>query len=135
MQVTMYQKTLQSSPKPHQNLFFVGYTLQTDNICEAWKFGALANQSNWRNVFRERHFQQKISADFFCRVNANSSFYLLKSKCLVSAGYVQSGVGARVERIYRDTQAFVIPAGAEEIMLDYAGRTAAKNAVKLQSKL
>lgn len=52
------------------------------------------------------------------------------------AAYVRSGVGERVERIYRDAQAFSIPAGAETIMTDYAARTMVKQAGRVQkSKL
>eukprot|EP01083_Nonionella_stella_P048489 129583_1 len=49
------------------------------------------------------------------------------------AGYVCSGVGATVERIYRDAQGFSVPGGAETILLDYAARSAAKRAGKLKN--
>lgn len=52
------------------------------------------------------------------------------------ASYVRSGVGERVERIYREVRAYAIPGGSEEIMLDFAARQAIKSAAKaLKSKL
>mmetsp|Transcript_10785 Transcript_10785/g.15000 ORF Transcript_10785/g.15000 Transcript_10785/m.15000 type:complete len:522 (+) Transcript_10785:178-1743(+) len=46
------------------------------------------------------------------------------------ASYVRSGVGERVERIYREVRAYAIPGGSEEIMLDFAARQAIKKARK-----
>ncbi|GAB5358570.1 hypothetical protein AAMO2058_000469600 [Amorphochlora amoebiformis] len=52
------------------------------------------------------------------------------------ASYVRSGVGERVERIYREVRAYAIPGGSEEIMIDFAARQAVKAASKvLRSKL
>lgn len=42
------------------------------------------------------------------------------------AAYVRAGVGAKVERLYRDVKAMAIPGGSEEIMLDFAIRQAMK---------
>jgi len=50
------------------------------------------------------------------------------------AGYVRSGVGERVERIYRDVRSISIPGGAEEILTDFAGKAAEKMA-KMSAKL
>jgi len=44
------------------------------------------------------------------------------------ASYVRSGVGERVERIYREVRAYAIPGGSEEIMIDFAARQAVKKA-------
>jgi alkylation response protein AidB-like acyl-CoA dehydrogenase len=52
------------------------------------------------------------------------------------ASYVRSGVGERVERIYREVRAYAIPGGSEEIMEDFAARQAIKKAAKaLKSSL
>lgn len=44
------------------------------------------------------------------------------------AAYMRTGVGAKVERLYRDVKAMAIPGGSEEIMLDFAIRQAMKKA-------
>jgi len=51
------------------------------------------------------------------------------------SGYVRGGKGERVERIYRDANAFSIPGGAESILNDFAIRSAQKYADNLPSKL
>jgi len=42
--------------------------------------------------------------------------------------YTRSGLGERVERLYRDVRAYSIPGGSEEILLDLGIRQAFKNA-------
>ena len=51
------------------------------------------------------------------------------------SGYVRGGQGERVERIYRDANAFSIPGGAESILNDFAIRSAQKYADHLRSKI
>mmetsp|Transcript_7179 Transcript_7179/g.14095 ORF Transcript_7179/g.14095 Transcript_7179/m.14095 type:complete len:525 (-) Transcript_7179:187-1761(-) len=46
------------------------------------------------------------------------------------AAYTRSGVGERVERIYREVRAYAIPGGSEEILIDFAARQAVKKARK-----
>jgi alkylation response protein AidB-like acyl-CoA dehydrogenase len=43
----------------------------------------------------------------------------------------RGGQGGKVERIYRDVRAYAIPAGSEEIMLDFGVRESLKKAVIL----
>eukprot|EP00397_Hematodinium_sp_SG-2012_P045514 GEMP01051148.1.p1 GENE.GEMP01051148.1~~GEMP01051148.1.p1 ORF type:complete len:425 (+),score=96.76 GEMP01051148.1:24-1277(+) len=42
--------------------------------------------------------------------------------------YTRSGLGEKVERLYRDVRAYAIPGGSEEILLDLSARQAFKNA-------
>mmetsp|Transcript_29420 Transcript_29420/g.71710 ORF Transcript_29420/g.71710 Transcript_29420/m.71710 type:complete len:95 (+) Transcript_29420:49-333(+) len=58
------------------------------------------------------------------------------AQILGGASYVRSGVGERIERIYREVRAYAIPGGSEEIMIDFAARQAIKQAAKsIASKL
>ena len=40
--------------------------------------------------------------------------------------YTKTGMGAKVERLYRDVRAYAIPGGSEEILLDLSVRQAYK---------
>ena len=44
--------------------------------------------------------------------------------------YTRGGQGDKVERLYREVRPYAIGGGSEEIMLDYAIRTAAKKVDK-----
>jgi len=53
-------------------------------------------------------------------------------------GYTATGVGSKIERIYRDTQFLSIGGGAESIMTDFSSRQMIKqyiNRGKLWNKL
>ncbi|RPA88785.1 acyl-CoA dehydrogenase NM domain-like protein [Choiromyces venosus 120613-1] len=50
-------------------------------------------------------------------------------------GYTKGGVGAKVERLYRDVRGYAIPAGSEEIMLDLSIRQSLKVHQALGMKL
>jgi len=41
-------------------------------------------------------------------------------------GYTKGGVGAKVERLYRDVRGYAIPGGSEEIMADLSIRQSLK---------
>merc|ERR1719408_766549 len=45
--------------------------------------------------------------------------------------YTRSGLGEKIERLYRDVRAYAIPGGSEEILLDLSVR----QALKVQAKL
>jgi len=42
-------------------------------------------------------------------------------------GYTRGGQGEKIERLYRDTRAFAIGGGSEEILLDFSMRQALKS--------
>jgi len=42
-------------------------------------------------------------------------------------GYTRTGLGAKVERLYRDVGAYAVPGGSEEILLDLSVRQANKS--------
>ncbi|GAB5370134.1 hypothetical protein AAMO2058_001465700 [Amorphochlora amoebiformis] len=44
------------------------------------------------------------------------------------ASYVRGGVGEKIERLYREVRGYAIPGGSEEVLLDFAIRTAARRA-------
>jgi alkylation response protein AidB-like acyl-CoA dehydrogenase len=45
------------------------------------------------------------------------------------------GDGSKIERIYREVRGFAIPAGSEEIMIQFGVREGLKRNTKLKSKL
>jgi len=45
--------------------------------------------------------------------------------------YTRSGLGEKIERLYRDVRAYAIPGGSEEILLDLSVRQALKQQAKL----
>merc|ERR1719230_2096036 len=42
-------------------------------------------------------------------------------------GYTRTGLGEKVERLYRDVGAYAVPGGSEEILLDLSVRLAQKS--------
>lgn len=48
------------------------------------------------------------------------------SQIFGGAAYTRSGVGEKIERLYRDVRAYAIPGGSEEILLDLGVRQAVK---------
>ena len=48
------------------------------------------------------------------------------SQIFGGAAYTRSGIGEKVERLYRDVRAYAIPGGSEEILLDLGVRQAVK---------
>ena len=46
------------------------------------------------------------------------------SQIIGGKSYLRSGVGARVERLYREVRVYAIGGGSEEVMLDLAARQA-----------
>jgi alkylation response protein AidB-like acyl-CoA dehydrogenase len=54
--------------------------------------------------------------------------YCAREACQVFGGngYTRSGLGEKVERLYRDVRAYAIPGGSEEILLDLSIRQAMK---------
>lgn len=50
-------------------------------------------------------------------------------------GYTRSGLGEKVERLYRDVRAYAIPGGSEEILLDLGVKQAVKLGKERTSKM
>jgi alkylation response protein AidB-like acyl-CoA dehydrogenase len=49
--------------------------------------------------------------------------------------YSRSGIGEKIERLYRDVRAYAIPGGSEEILLDLGVRQAVKRTKSTQSRM
>ena len=49
--------------------------------------------------------------------------------------YTQSGMGEKIERLYRDVRAYAIPGGSEEILLDLGVRQAIKRMNTMNSRM
>ena len=71
------------------------------------------------------------------KVNASKIFEFCAreaSQIYGGSAVVREGKGMLVERLYREVRAAAIPGGSEEILLDFAIRSAVKQAIK-ESKL
>jgi len=106
-----------------------------------WKFAEMARQieatQNWlENVtyqlktMPKTESNPKLGGDIaLMKAQATKTFeYCAREAVQIFGGaaYVRSGVGSKVERMYRDVKAMAIPGGSEEIMLDFAVRQAMK---------
>lgn len=85
------------------------------------------------------HSQKELNGTIaMCKAHASKVMeYCAREASQIFGGnaYTRSGMGEKVERLYRDVRAYAIPGGSEEIMLDLSIKQLKKLADERKSKM